>query len=418
MFKNTFTNIFNPIFPSGESSLTYIEKIIDLFGSNIVGYWPLNESSGSSITDVVNGRNGTYGGTPLYQNTLFGSETYHTNFNSLASGNLFSTSLANNFPSSEGMLSVFSKRNAWTDGVARTFASFSVNSNNLVYILRSAVNNQVQWQYKAGGVVKTIPIAANSNDWCEYGISWSKSSDIVQCYLNGESFYYPFTGLGSWTGTIANALISPANQMDGSLSHVLLINRPSTNSEMRKIVTMSKQTIYRVTIIGDSISSNTTGWTIWPHQVARSWQSGNTAFMNHAEIANTIIGNMATQVSASSFDDADLIIVALGANDNNSGDMSALQATIETQIALLKSSNPNATIYYLNVLPQWTDNTGITEIDKSNIRTAISSACSSVGVTCWDTYTIPWISAAQTSDGIHPTSTGHTAIYSEVLSRL
>jgi lysophospholipase L1-like esterase len=95
--------------------------------------------------------------------------------------------------------------------------------------------------------------------------------------------------------------------------------------------------------------------------------------------------------------------------------MMALQAKVESNIATLKSSNPNAVIYYLNVLPSWTDNTGAVAVDKSNIRATISAACAAQGITCWDPYTVPWITAADTVDGTHMVAAGARKIADQVL---
>lgn len=130
------------------------------------------------------------------------------------------------------------------------------------------------------------------------------------------------------------------------------------------------------------------------------------------------MNDLDTQAAAAAGDNATKIIIALGTNDNNAGDMEALQAKVESNIIALKASNPNATIYYMNVLPRWTDNTGATPVDKSNIRTAIAAACTAQGVTCWDTLSTPWITAAQTSDGLHPIAAGSQAIATQILARL
>jgi len=140
--------------------------------------------------------------------------------------------------------------------------------------------------------------------------------------------------------------------------------------------------------------------------------------IDHASAGETIITHMDAQTAEACNDYADLIFIALGTNDNNAGNMTTLQAEVEENIAELKSTNPVATIYYLNVLPCWTDETGDVEVDKSNIRTAIAAACATQGVTCWDTYTDPWITADQTVDGVHPNAAGHAAIAAEVLALL
>ena len=108
----------------------------------------------------------------------------------------------------------------------------------------------------------------------------------------------------------------------------------------------------------------------------------------------------------------------MGTNDDNAGNMTTLQATAEAQIAALKVSNPTAQIYWLNVLPRWTNSGGGTPVDKANIRTAIAAACTAQGITCWDTLTTPWITAAQTSDGLHPINAGMDAIVTQVYARI
>ena len=124
------------------------------------------------------------------------------------------------------------------------------------------------------------------------------------------------------------------------------------------------------------------------------------------------------QVDQCASTDADVIIVELGTNDNNAGDMSALQARAESQIAELRATNPRARVYWMNVLPRWTDVGGGTEVDKSNIRAAIAAACAARGIFCIDTYTTPWITAADTSDGLHPTAGGQAKIGTALLAAL
>jgi lysophospholipase L1-like esterase len=148
------------------------------------------------------------------------------------------------------------------------------------------------------------------------------------------------------------------------------------------------------------------------------YHNGAVITTNNAVGGHTIIANMDAQVAATADDAADIIIIGLGTNDNNAGDMGALQAECEENIAELKASNADATIYWMNVLPRWTDVGGGTPVDKSNIRTAIAAACTAQSVTCWDTFTDPWITAGQTSDGVHPTAAGHAAILARVLALL
>lgn len=168
-------------------------------------------------------------------------------------------------------------------------------------------------------------------------------------------------------------------------------------------------------ILGDSIAAASGGWPYITSQY-KVW-----SLVNHAVNSMGILvgaDNMDVQTLAAANDDADVIILALGANDNNAGDMAALQAEATENILELQASNPRARICYLNVLPCWTDGTGATEQAKDNIRAAITAACAATGITCWDSHTTPWIVVTDTSDGIHPTAAGTLKIAYQVLARL
>jgi lysophospholipase L1-like esterase len=172
----------------------------------------------------------------------------------------------------------------------------------------------------------------------------------------------------------------------------------------------------RLTVLGDSISAAATGW---PYLVINSSSTYKFNVLNNRAVGNTTILNdgthpyLATQVTAAASDDADAIIIEAGTNQTDADDMEAIQAEVETQIAALKVSNPRAVIYYMNILPR---DPGA---PKTNLRAAIAAACAAEDVTCWDTYTDPWIDwETDTSDGLHPNAAGHAKIATEVLARI
>lgn len=168
----------------------------------------------------------------------------------------------------------------------------------------------------------------------------------------------------------------------------------------------------RMVVIGDSISTNTTDK--WLFKIPYN----SYVQQSYAVAGHQIMANMDAQIVSAKAENANIYILALGRNDNDLGDMVALQAEADENIAELKAARPLANIYYMNVLPTWTDATGVTEVSKTNIRAAIAAACLAQGVTCWDTYTTPWITAADTLDGTHPNDDGNVKIWNEISSRL
>ncbi len=174
----------------------------------------------------------------------------------------------------------------------------------------------------------------------------------------------------------------------------------------------------RFLVLGDSISAATGSWA---YSVCSdyNWTADLTNLaVSGAHIMNDYAENLTNQVAAAANVDATKIFIALGTNDNNAGDMSAMQTLLETQLAVLKADHPNAEIYYLNVLPRWTSTSGETPVDKSHIRATILAACSNVGIPVWDTFEMPWLMPGQSTDGLHPNTAGHVTIALEVLTRL
>jgi len=188
-----------------------------------------------------------------------------------------------------------------------------------------------------------------------------------------------------------------------------LLFRTAVNTYMAS----NNKHVKTLSILGDSIS-------VWNTQ---KWPTDNAVMIpwriiDHAVTGQRVIPHMDSQVVATANDNADAIIIALGTNDLDYGDMASLQAEAEENIAELKLSNPNATIYWMNVLSSWTDITGATERPLNNVRTAIAAACTAQNIICWDTYTDPWLTncGTDTYDGIHPSPTGNAKIWAKISS--
>jgi hypothetical protein len=268
------------------------------------------------------------------------------------------------------------------------------------------------------------------SDWVNLIASWSVAGGYLKLMVNGtlQNSIANAAITQGWLGaidpTIARlfAFQAPvtASSLRGWGSDVILLNRPVTDAEALTVSKIMLPGLKTFAFIGDSISA-ATAYLKYPTIICNETYGGLWRQCPHAISGGGIIdGSLATQVAAAATDDADAIIVASGTNDDNAGNMTTLQATVETNLAALKLSNPRATIYYMNVLPRWTDVGGGTEVDKGNIRTAIAAACTAQGITCWDTYTTPWIAATDTTDGLHPTfpysaTSGHRYIADQIL---
>lgn len=405
---------------------SYRRQITAMFGTALIGYWPFSEASGTTIQDASgNGRTGTYTSATVANATSPGGKPCPAFNGTSTIANVYSAGLAGAFSALEGSLAIWVKATAqsnWTDATARTIATFQVDTNNQVVILKNAANS-LRIRYTAGATISgTQLFLIAPASWAHIAITWSKSGDSVKLYYNGV-LQTSFTGLGTWAGSLASAgarfgaNATPAQYWIGWMADAILLNRAMTAAEVARLAyTAPNLRMPKISYIGDSITADAND--VWVDYVQNNYNSGSSAKINHAAGGATIATEMDGQVTASATDGANIIILALGTNDNDAGDMTALQAEVEENIAELKLTNAGARMYFMNVLPKWTDSTGATPIDKSHIRTAIAAACTSQSITCWDTFTSPWITAAQTSDGTHPTSAGHQAIATQVLARL
>jgi lysophospholipase L1-like esterase len=412
-----------------EGQQQYWQKISRLFGSSLIAYWPLWENNGNAAIDISgNNRNGIYATPLILSNTYSPGNKYAPLFTNGGKVNLNYASLQTIFPFTEGTLSMWykvSSSSIYTDSTTHVLAQFLTNSSNRVILRKSSTNNRIDTYYIANAASLNIPILLQySDDWQLLTATWSLSGDAFSVYLNGK-LVETKTGLGTWQGTsldsgsqflCASASSDTTTAWSGNISDCLILNRSITSTEALNLYNLAKGYKRKnLSILGDSICNNTDEF---PYVVIRTHNRGADNLINHAVAGASISANLTEQSVAAINDNADIIIIELGTNDDNTGDMASLKTTIAANIDYLKLHNPNAIIYYMNLLPRWTDSSGSTVVDKSNIRTAISEACASKSIICWDTFTIPWIEASDTSDGLHPTSTGTDKIATEILARI
>lgn len=415
------------------NQLEYWQRVKNLFGSNLLAYWTLDELSGTVANDRSgNGRNGAYANVTLGQPGLATSRP-SASFNGTSSRvNIYSTSLRDAFSGEEGFMSIFIKPfEAATFGVNKRLLQFYCSNGDAVYFNVEGATRSVRVSHysNVGATFKFVEFIVDTNTRAmNLTATWSKSQNKLNFAVNGVQMGYDVTGLAAFVGTLDSsftmigALSAGSTFWKGWASDALVGNRFITRQEMKNIFQLSDlgRNPIKISFLGDSITDN-----VLIPQVPDWWQTACVSLARgyalptlHAVSGKGVMDGMDAQVAAAANDNADIIIIELGTNDNNAGNMTTLQATAEAQIAALKVNNPRATIYWMNVLPRWTSNTGATPVDKSNIRAAIAAACTAQSITCWDTFTDPWIAANQTADGLHPIATGKAAIAARVLALL
>lgn len=285
--------------------------------------------------------------------------------------------------------------------------------NNLIHTLDQS-GAPATWQEKW-----TSPVFAESNHVVKFKMKSGAKVNIDAVRVNVFS---------KWVGALdpSRTFIGGNSQksltFSGWMSDVIMLNREPTYPEALSIATINQKPQV-ISIIGDDYSANEqNGRMVWPYYLSQIYNSGNCGIINHAEYPSfdlkTYLPNQIKKV-ISSHDDPDIIILSGGDNeDNSTASMTQYQSILENAFSRLKRAYPMAKIYIMNVWPNWTDNTGNTEIDRSNIRQATLAAAVSQNVTCWDTYTDRWFTPSDTWDGVYPNDSGHQRIANRVAALL
>lgn len=241
-FSPGFAKAVRPAFDAG--AIAYSQKVLGLFGSSLIAYWPLSEASGSTANDISgNGRNGAYTGVDLGQSGIGDGKTspYFDGVNDYV--DIYSAGLASAFNGAEGSLLLWFKvyaASVWSDATLRYMVEIKADSSNQLYILKHTIANRISFYYVAGGTSKNINATGlTSLLFFSLGFTWSKSNNRLRAYVSGIQSGTDQTGLGTWAGVPAatNTLIgayskNPTYVTSGYLAHALILNREATPAEM------------------------------------------------------------------------------------------------------------------------------------------------------------------------------------------
>ena len=239
-----------PMFMQKPFDVQYFQHIKRLFGTALIGYWPLDEAAGASTVTDYSGQSNN--GTP--SNVTFGQAGIGDgrtsgSFNGTSSKlNLYSAGLNGDFSGAEGTIAFWAKPSAagvWTDSTYRWFVEFFVDVNNWVFIRKENTDNTILFNYTAGSTQEQLSVEFSSGPFFHVAMTWSAAADAVVYYLNGINRGSD-SALGTWAGSLAVDKSafgwSPANNdfyWSGNIQHGILLNRPSTQPEITELMRVS-----------------------------------------------------------------------------------------------------------------------------------------------------------------------------------
>ena len=213
---------------------TYLEKVVGLANPNLIGYWSMNELSGS-VADNAEGtaaRDGAYTGVSLNNSTFKDSTPVGLWDGANDYCDVHSASLGAAVNGAEGSMMIWmqvSGSGVWTDSASRYLVYIEDDNDNYFAIEKSATNNTVVFR-RRGGATNSNP-SVGSQSFTDFGcaiITWSQAADEVKGYLKGVQVGSTVTGLGTWAGdgtltstqTVIGAInTTPSSVFDGNLAH-------------------------------------------------------------------------------------------------------------------------------------------------------------------------------------------------------
>jgi hypothetical protein len=223
----------------------YYQKMVRLWGSAMIAYFPLSESSGTVARDISANNNGTYSNVSLANKIGHNKKPVPYFDGSTSYVDIYSAGLNTKFNGNSGAIlqwiQVYDLA-TYTDTVRRYSELLFADANNNVLIYKSESANTIVGRRIAASTSKLVTYAASSNlGWMRVCLSWSISPDELKLFVNGAQAGTTQTGNGSWTGALSSnfCIIGasskvPANQWKGWLSDTIILNRPPTDDEVAR----------------------------------------------------------------------------------------------------------------------------------------------------------------------------------------
>jgi hypothetical protein len=215
---------------SGIHGTRHERRVLSVLPANLIGYWPMQELSGTTATDVSgNSRNGAYGNVTLGAAGLTGRGRAVSYNGSTSKCSIYSTPLRDAFDPTKGGVCVWAgpdSADVWTDTVARYLVRLYADNNNQIQIYSNG-EGRLMLTHRAGEVSQTYSVYVNSAAPLSAGLTWDTAADEVRAYINGVQVGQTLSGLGTWAGTISIATIgcgntTPISVWSGRIAHACL----------------------------------------------------------------------------------------------------------------------------------------------------------------------------------------------------
>ena len=146
------------------ASQQYSDRVLNTQNASLIGYWRLQEGSGSNADNYEGtaARDGTYTGATLGQTGIGDGLTAPTFDGVNDFVDCYSSSLNTPFDGDEGSIMCWGliASSVWTDGSDRELYQFGAGGNDFIFVRKQATSNQLRFlHFSTGGGASDVVVA-------------------------------------------------------------------------------------------------------------------------------------------------------------------------------------------------------------------------------------------------------------------
>lgn len=234
----------------GGQSAPMSARILGTQAASLIGYWKLNEPSGTTADDVsTTNADGTYSGTFTLGQTGIGDGLTSTLFDGTSGRVSLATPLTSIDTAigdkSKGTLFAWVKvasAGVWSDATIRGIVHLGADASNRFFINKNNTTNELAFSHRAGATVKTVTTTLSTTAFFSVALTWDKVADEVKAYVNGAQVGTTQTALGVFAGTLASGFSAIGDSssagsqpFSGNLAHVAAWKVALTATELLSI---------------------------------------------------------------------------------------------------------------------------------------------------------------------------------------
>jgi hypothetical protein len=303
---------------------TYEQRLIQIFGTDLKRYWPLEIDATEKVVGELNTPTGI-----TYVNGM-------AQFNGTSSNiNIFQSALAAALTFREVTISLEAQVNGqadWSDATYRSLFYFRTDNSNYVWAFKSPTANFISIIYQGAGAAKELDVSLSTLNKFRLTMTYSNSNGRLRFYINDSMAIAEWPMTANYTGPIIQARIGSDNAgtaffWKGGIGRTFVAAREATAAEVADFARPFE--LRGVTAVGDSKTSGSIDDAIggrigWPAWLVDGLTTSNTVVVETHRVGVGGIDSAGMKVRSAA-DAAALaatyptqprdIIIGLGAND-------------------------------------------------------------------------------------------------------